>query len=202
MRVIEVSMEQCRNERARETGDPREYPPTNGIVWHDSHMRKSGVTQPGSELGSLWWDASRLTAQSPWPRMVNDSAMACIKDNSLGLGLANGHINPGLLAGLPHPRSVAHNRLSLAFHQGEPGSIPGRITGFSQVGIVPDDAVGRQVFSRISRFPTPSFRRHSIFTSITRIGCQDLAVESCPNLFTHSPTDCATGGRLKRLSVA
>ncbi|KAJ8896126.1 hypothetical protein PR048_001469 [Dryococelus australis] len=42
MRVIAVSMEQCRNERAEETGDPRENPPTNDIVRHDSYMRKSG----------------------------------------------------------------------------------------------------------------------------------------------------------------
>ncbi|KAJ8873698.1 hypothetical protein PR048_024530 [Dryococelus australis] len=34
--------------------------------------------------------------------------------------------------------------------------------------------------------PTPSFRRRSIFTSITLIGSQDLAVKSRPNLFTHS----------------
>ncbi|KAJ8894023.1 hypothetical protein PR048_006633 [Dryococelus australis] len=44
----------------------------------------------------------------------------------------------------------------LASHQGEPGSIPGRATpGSSHVGIVPDDAAGRRVFSRISRFPPP-----------------------------------------------
>ncbi|KAJ8884015.1 hypothetical protein PR048_015872 [Dryococelus australis] len=34
--------------------------------------------------------------------------------------------------------------------------------------------------------PTPSLRHHSIFTSITHIGSQDLAVKSRPNLFTHS----------------
>ncbi|KAJ8898304.1 hypothetical protein PR048_003664 [Dryococelus australis] len=42
--------------------------------------------------------------------------------------------------------------------QGEPGSIPGGVApppGFSQVGIVPDDAVRRRVFSGISRFPRP-----------------------------------------------
>ncbi|KAJ8889772.1 hypothetical protein PR048_009275 [Dryococelus australis] len=44
---------------------------------------------------------------------------------------------------------------TLASHQGEPGSIPGWVTGFSQVGIVPDDAVGRRVFSGMSRFPRP-----------------------------------------------
>ncbi|KAJ8888032.1 hypothetical protein PR048_007517 [Dryococelus australis] len=41
MRVIEASMEQRRNERARETGDHRENPPTCGIVRHDSNLRKS-----------------------------------------------------------------------------------------------------------------------------------------------------------------
>ncbi|KAJ8868938.1 hypothetical protein PR048_030479 [Dryococelus australis] len=42
-------MEQRRNERAGETGDRRENPPTNGIVRHDSHLRK--VTRPGIEPG-------------------------------------------------------------------------------------------------------------------------------------------------------
>ncbi|KAJ8865875.1 hypothetical protein PR048_033398 [Dryococelus australis] len=35
--------------------------------------------------------------------------------------------------------------------------------------------------------PTPSFRRCSIFTSITLIGSRDLGVKSHLNLFTHSP---------------
>ncbi|KAJ8889717.1 hypothetical protein PR048_009218 [Dryococelus australis] len=45
--------------------------------------------------------------------------------------------------------------ITLASHRGEPGSIPGRVTVFSQVGIVLDNAVGRRVFSGISRFPHP-----------------------------------------------
>ncbi|KAJ8895289.1 hypothetical protein PR048_000614 [Dryococelus australis] len=41
-------------------------------------------------------------------------------------------------------------------HQGEPGSIPGRITPtFSQVGIVPADTARRRIISGISRFPRP-----------------------------------------------
>ncbi|KAJ8884562.1 hypothetical protein PR048_016419 [Dryococelus australis] len=44
----------------------------------------------------------------------------------------------------------------LASHQGEPGSIRGRITpGFSQVRIVLGDDAGRRVFSGISCFPRP-----------------------------------------------
>ncbi|KAJ8887876.1 hypothetical protein PR048_007359 [Dryococelus australis] len=37
-----VSMEQCRNARAMETGDPRENPPTSGIARYNPHVRKSG----------------------------------------------------------------------------------------------------------------------------------------------------------------
>ncbi|KAJ8890838.1 hypothetical protein PR048_010347 [Dryococelus australis] len=48
-------------------------------------------------------------------------------------------------------------------HQGEPGSIPGRVTpGFLHVRIVPDDATGWRVFSGISRFPLKS--RLNLFT--------------------------------------
>ncbi|KAJ8878398.1 hypothetical protein PR048_018976 [Dryococelus australis] len=44
MSVIEVSMEQHRNERTEETGGFRENPPTNDIVRHVSHMRnKTGL---------------------------------------------------------------------------------------------------------------------------------------------------------------
>ncbi|KAJ8874387.1 hypothetical protein PR048_025236, partial [Dryococelus australis] len=50
-------------------------------------------------------------------------------------------------------RSWGHGLL--AFHQGDLGSIPCRVTGFSHVGIVPDDAVGRRIFSVISRLPHP-----------------------------------------------
>ncbi|KAJ8891162.1 hypothetical protein PR048_010677 [Dryococelus australis] len=65
MRVIVVSMEQRRNAREGEKGDPRENPPTSGIVRHDSHLRKSGVTRPEIEPGSPWWEASSLTGQRP-----------------------------------------------------------------------------------------------------------------------------------------
>ncbi|KAJ8883577.1 hypothetical protein PR048_015421 [Dryococelus australis] len=43
-----------------------------------------------------------------------------------------------------------------ASHQGEPGSIPGRVTpGFSNVRIVPEDAAGRRVSLEISLIPRP-----------------------------------------------
>ncbi|KAJ8880288.1 hypothetical protein PR048_016754 [Dryococelus australis] len=37
-------------------GDSRENPSTNGIIRHDSHMRKSGLTRLGIEPGSPWWE--------------------------------------------------------------------------------------------------------------------------------------------------
>ncbi|KAJ8889783.1 hypothetical protein PR048_009286 [Dryococelus australis] len=46
---------------SRETGYPRENPPTSGIVWHDSHLRKFGVNRPDIEPGSPWWEASMVT---------------------------------------------------------------------------------------------------------------------------------------------
>ncbi|KAJ8870854.1 hypothetical protein PR048_027155 [Dryococelus australis] len=60
----------------------------------------------------------------------------------------------------------------LASRQGEPGSIPGRVSGFPQVGNVPDDVAGGRVFSGISRSPFPFT---PIFTSITLIGSQYFA---------------------------
>ncbi|KAJ8870305.1 hypothetical protein PR048_029326 [Dryococelus australis] len=86
---------------------------------------------------------------------------------------------------------------TLSSHQGELGSIPGRVTGFSQVGIVPDDAIGRRVFSGISL--PPSFRQRSIFTSITLIGLKtsllrapiwevELGLTHCPlSVLPHPP---------------
>ncbi|KAJ8874016.1 hypothetical protein PR048_024856 [Dryococelus australis] len=44
----EMNMEQHRNEKAVGTGDPREYPPTRGIVRHYPPMQKS-VNDPGGE---------------------------------------------------------------------------------------------------------------------------------------------------------
>ncbi|KAJ8895263.1 hypothetical protein PR048_000588 [Dryococelus australis] len=61
MRVIEASMEQRWNERVGKMGDPRENPPTNGIVRHDSDMQKSEVSRQGIEPGSPWREASKLT---------------------------------------------------------------------------------------------------------------------------------------------
>ncbi|KAJ8897928.1 hypothetical protein PR048_003285 [Dryococelus australis] len=58
-----------------------------------------------------------------------------------------------------------------ASHLGEPGSISGEVShGFLHVVIVPDDDVGRWVFSRISRFPRPCIPA----LLHTHIGSKDL----------------------------
>ncbi|KAJ8872626.1 hypothetical protein PR048_026234 [Dryococelus australis] len=61
----------------------------------------------------------------------------------------------------------------------EPCLIPGGTTpASSHVGIVPDDAAGRRVFSGSSVCPTLAFRRYSTSTSLhTLIGSQDLIVK-------------------------
>ncbi|KAJ8891816.1 hypothetical protein PR048_004370 [Dryococelus australis] len=53
-------MERRRNDGAGEAGDPREDPPTNGIVRHDSHLRKSD--DPAGD-----WGPGVLIALPPWP---------------------------------------------------------------------------------------------------------------------------------------
>ncbi|KAJ8865582.1 hypothetical protein PR048_033102 [Dryococelus australis] len=67
----------------------------------------------------------------------------------------------------------------------EPGSIPGRVTGFSQVGIVPDYAVGRRVFSGISCFFRPFIPAPLHIISITIMGSEDFDNQLAPT--THSP---------------
>ncbi|KAJ8875642.1 hypothetical protein PR048_023538 [Dryococelus australis] len=51
-------MEQRRNARGRGTGDPREKPPTSGIIWHDSHLQNY-VLKKGATV------AERLARSSP-----------------------------------------------------------------------------------------------------------------------------------------
>ncbi|KAJ8874111.1 hypothetical protein PR048_024952 [Dryococelus australis] len=55
-------MEQLRNARAGEMGDPRENLPTSGIARQDSHMRESGSEQSNRSAtaapGDMWMGAS------------------------------------------------------------------------------------------------------------------------------------------------
>ncbi|KAJ8866928.1 hypothetical protein PR048_032790 [Dryococelus australis] len=72
----------------------------------------------------------------------------------------------------------------LASHNGEPCSIPGRVTPrFLNVIIVPDDVASQRVFSGISCFPR-RFIPALLHTLITHIGSRDLTVMSRPNIST------------------
>ncbi|KAJ8879830.1 hypothetical protein PR048_020447 [Dryococelus australis] len=176
MRVIEVSMEQLRNEGAGEAGDPREDPPNNGIVRHDCHMRKSGVTRPGVELGSPW-PASKeqrshlasvhVSVREPrvakWsdrsPHDMENKAF-CASETRRTLPLAGGYRIDNAVCLTIAEGSLAR---ALASHHGDQGSIPGGFTpGSSQGEIVLDDAAYRRVFSGYSRFPVLAFQRRSI----------------------------------------
>ncbi|KAJ8874141.1 hypothetical protein PR048_024983 [Dryococelus australis] len=65
MRVIEVNMER-RNERAGETGDPRENPRNNDIVRHDSHLPKSGdPTGDWARFGLVGGERANRSATQP-----------------------------------------------------------------------------------------------------------------------------------------
>ncbi|KAJ8870117.1 hypothetical protein PR048_029129 [Dryococelus australis] len=135
-------------------GDPREDPPTNGIVRHDFHMRKSGVTRPGIEPGSPWWEASlgmpgrwsestQLLRRTSFPgeRSVKYTCLCHrVLEETRGYSSASGATVAKRLARSPPTKA---NRV-----QSPAG-------GFSRVGVVPDDAVGRRAFSGISRFPRP-----------------------------------------------
>ncbi|KAJ8873679.1 hypothetical protein PR048_024510 [Dryococelus australis] len=81
-------------------------------------------------------------------------------------------------------------------------SVAWPLPDFRQVGTVPDDAAGRWVLSGISRPPPCPLPRHSDAAPYSRhstlIGSQDLAVKSCPNLFTHSFAFNAVQIRLER----
>ncbi|KAJ8886773.1 hypothetical protein PR048_012985 [Dryococelus australis] len=59
--------------QAWQTGDSRVNPPTSCIVRHDYHVRKSGATPPGIELGWPRWEASSMITTPPQPRGYSES---------------------------------------------------------------------------------------------------------------------------------
>ncbi|KAJ8881409.1 hypothetical protein PR048_017890 [Dryococelus australis] len=67
-------------------------------------------------------------------------------------------------------------------HQGESGSVPGRFT--LHMGIVPDDAAGRRVFSGISRFPLPFFPTPLCTHLISPSSALKISIKSRPELFS------------------
>ncbi|KAJ8871175.1 hypothetical protein PR048_027481 [Dryococelus australis] len=64
-------------------------------------------------------------------------------------------ITPGNIFAVQYYNAVAERLARSPPTKANRVQIPGRIDEFSRVGIVPGDAVGRRVFSRISRLPCP-----------------------------------------------
>ncbi|KAJ8865888.1 hypothetical protein PR048_033411 [Dryococelus australis] len=161
MRVIEVDTEQRRNERAEGAGDPRENPPTNGIVQHDSHVQKSGL-----ETTVLCTDIPMSTAH--WLSAVTvegDERASVLQD------VSNTVYTNGLCCGGGMVKM-------LASHRGETGSIPvGVVSGIFVRVIV--RAAGRRIFSGISRFyPLWYSGAAPCSTRLTLIGSRDIDLYS------------------------
>ncbi|KAJ8891074.1 hypothetical protein PR048_010583 [Dryococelus australis] len=157
-----------------ETGEPREKNPRPTASSSTIPMRENpGVTRPGIEPGSPWWEASRLTAQTPQVLLSDEGGeLFCPERDSSPTGILSAAppVSPPLRnrpgTGIP-TNPPARPDATIASHRDEPGSIPGGITpGFSHVGIVSDDAAGRRGFSLASPVHPLAFRRCSILTSL------------------------------------
>ncbi|KAJ8866088.1 hypothetical protein PR048_033612, partial [Dryococelus australis] len=146
-------------------GDPVSIP--GGFTPGFSHV---GIVLDGAACRWVFSGHSRFPRPCiPAPLHPRDGVMSCpgmtgiygsqLESPSLGeYCLAQGQRNMGwrlLSSGHRKEKVTEIANSTLASHQGEPGSIPGRATGFSQVGIAPDDTAGRRVYSGIPRFPPP-----------------------------------------------
>ncbi|KAJ8885407.1 hypothetical protein PR048_011604 [Dryococelus australis] len=111
-------MEQCRNARVGEKRDiPEKNPPTSGIMRNDSQLRKPGANQLRIEPGSPWWEVSSPTSIHRGPE--TQEVVRGRKGSNQGCA-------PMPLS-FPRSRGRWAVRL-LTCHQGEPGSVPGRVT--------------------------------------------------------------------------
>ncbi|KAJ8879234.1 hypothetical protein PR048_019840 [Dryococelus australis] len=138
----------------------------------------SGVTRPGIELGSPWWKASRLTAQSS---LLDDTLFAFSAAEEMKSKRAAKILRfaaiwpPSKVSSMRRAINANPSGATVASHVGETGSIPARVIGFSHVGIEADDTVVGGFSWGSPVFPALSFRCCPILTSISLFGSQDLA---------------------------
>ncbi|KAJ8880555.1 hypothetical protein PR048_017025 [Dryococelus australis] len=65
------------NARVGETGDPQENALTSYVIRHNFHVRKLGITPPGIEPASSWWEVSALAAVPTCLRYMQSYELAC-----------------------------------------------------------------------------------------------------------------------------
>ncbi|KAJ8872164.1 hypothetical protein PR048_025766 [Dryococelus australis] len=137
-----------RNEGAGETGDPREDPPTYGIVQHDSHMRRSGVARGlnPDRLGGRRGRGRRGYPEGARRQAASSSTIPPCEDPRAG--------RPGIGPGSPWWEAVTSGA---TVAERLVCSTPTKVirVQFPHTGIVQDNAVGGRVFSGISHFPLP-----------------------------------------------
>ncbi|KAJ8868773.1 hypothetical protein PR048_030313 [Dryococelus australis] len=190
-RGSEMSMEQRRIEGAGVTGDPREYPPTSGIVRHDSHS--DGHQYPLGGLTKLKFKHPIILQHALSFRPLDQVAGNNVTERHVFRRREHHHKLVTKLAG-----DCAALRL-LSSWRGKPGSIlGGNARGFSRVGIVPDDAIGRCVSLGIShffiRFPRNLDGLRNLSTPFHSevVFSREREPNSCPRGEQHGPFDCRT----------
>ncbi|KAJ8897502.1 hypothetical protein PR048_002849 [Dryococelus australis] len=146
--------------------------PCRGVHRHVPTHRVDVSRPQQSFVALVLWKSYHLVTRHVFKFLVSFAAIRFMRSEVISAHLCNKDLR-------------APGERQLASHQGEPGSIRGLVTGFPQVGIVPDDAAARRVFSGISRFPPPlhfSAAPHS--PHFTLIVSQDLNGKSIPDLST------------------
>ncbi|KAJ8874880.1 hypothetical protein PR048_022770 [Dryococelus australis] len=119
--IDHARLEQRPNERTGGTGDPRENPPTSGIVQHDSHMKKSGSDPSGIEPGLPWWEASMSFTHPSSPIVQPASRILHCCDT--GSRRCSSHWSlPELLVVLPARRTIAPTLDSPRLPSSRPGA--------------------------------------------------------------------------------
>ncbi|KAJ8898382.1 hypothetical protein PR048_003742 [Dryococelus australis] len=180
--AIEVNTERRRNEGAGETGDHRENPPTSGIAVTPAEVGGERANRSATEAPKLndVWKNTAEGQRTAFPITTYTQVQLHRRTLSLQNEFACQEHGGTSLTKSPPPAQgdfsqleVANQKVNLtrchcskrpinewipvrqlASQHGEPVLIPGLAHfGFSQVGIVPDDAAGLRVFSGISRFP-------------------------------------------------
>ncbi|KAJ8880111.1 hypothetical protein PR048_020734 [Dryococelus australis] len=162
-----VRMEQRRNEMAGKRKIPVKTRRPAASSGHDFHLRISSKFEPRTRIEnySFWAELSRAIDRNFGARHKLISRGTLHKGSALHFGSTLHRCSfflfktslPRQSSGLTdHPTTTRFPAcwcsgrqpiITLASHQGELGSISGRVTGFSQVGLVPDDAIGRRVLS-------------------------------------------------------